>query len=148
MYRKEKLILASLITTITVFVIYSLYVYQHYVVPLPEIINDFSFWGKTFIFLIPFTVAGQIIVHIIFAIVNKIVTNEDIPSISDEMDNLIELKALRVSHWIFASGTFLAIGSQAFKIQPWIMLAVLFSTGFIAAIISDITKIYLYRKGF
>lgn len=147
MYQKEKMILTSLLTTVAVFIVYSLYVYQHYVVVDPDIIHDFSFWGKAFLFMAPVMITAQIIIHIVFAIINKIVTNEDIPAISDEMDKLIELKSLRVSHWIFAAGTFLAIGSQAFGVQPWIMFALLFSTGFIATILSDITKIYLYRKG-
>ncbi|MBN1158975.1 MAG: hypothetical protein JXA61_06305 [Bacteroidales bacterium] len=133
--------------TIAVFAVYSLYVYQHYVVPKPEIIHDFSFWGKSFLFLALVMVAAQIIVHIVFAIINKIVTKKDIPVISDEMDKIIELKSLRVSHLIFAGGTFLAIGSQAFGIQQWIMFAKLFSSGFIVTILSDITRISLYRKG-
>lgn len=93
------------------------------------------------------TIVSQIIIHIIFAIINKIVTNEDISSITDERDKLIELKAIRISHWIFIFGFLLSMGSQAVGMQPWVMFITLIFSGFIAAIVSEIAKIYFYRKG-
>ncbi len=113
-----------------------------------EIINDFKFWGKAFLILIPVTIVAQIIIHIVFFIINKIVTNEDIPMINDERDKLIELKAIRISHWVFIVGFLLSMGSQAIGMQPWVMFITLIYSGFFAAIASEIAKIYFYRKGF
>jgi len=148
MYRREKQILVSLITTILILGFYSLFVYQKYMVGNMEIINDFKFWGKAFLILIPVTIVAQIIIHIIFFIINKIITNEDIPMINDERDKLIELKAIRISHWVFIVGFLLSMGSQAIGMQPWVMFITLIYSGFIAAIASEIAKIYFYRKGF
>jgi len=114
----------------------------------PDLINDFKFWGKAFLILIPVTIVAQIIIHIVFFIINKIVTNEDVPTISDERDKLIELKAIRISHWVFVFGFMLSMGSQAFGMKPWVMFITLIFSGFIAAIVSEISKIYFYRKGF
>ena len=148
MYRREKQILVSLITTILILGFYSLFVYQKYMAGKMEIINDFKFWGKAFLILIPITIVAQIIIHIVFFIINKIVTNEDIPMINDERDKLIELKAIRISHWVFIVGFLLSMGSQAIGMQPWVMFITLIYSGFIAAIASEIAKIYFYRRGF
>ena len=145
--KKEKLIVVSTISTILILGFYSLFVYQKYVSGNMDIINDFKFWGKAFLILIPVTIVAQIIIHIIFAIINKIVTHEEIPMITDEMDKLIELKAIRISHWIFTVGFMLSMASQAFGMQPWVMFITLILSGFFASIISEITRIYFYRKG-
>jgi hypothetical protein len=139
-----------MITTISMLVIlglYSLYVYNRYVAGDPGIINNFRFWGKSMMILIPVMIVAMIIIHIIFAIINKIVTNEDIPTITDEMDRLIELKALRISHWIYSLGFILAMGSQAIGMQPWVLFVTLISSCFLGGIIEGLAKIYFYRKG-
>lgn len=147
-YSREKQIMVSAVTSLVILGFYSLYVYQRYISGNPGIINDFKFWGKAFLILIPVAIAAQIIIHIVFAIINKIMTNEDIPVISDERDKLIELKAIRISHWIFLAGFLLAMGSQAIGMQPWVMFVTLIASGFVASTISEIARIILYRKGF
>ncbi len=147
MYRKETQILVTLFSLILIPGLYVLYVYQKYLAGNIQLINDFSFWGKRFLVLIPVMIVALIIIHIVFAIINKIVTNEDIPSITDEMDKLIELKSLRISYWMNGLGFMLAMGSQAIGMQPWVMFITLFSSCFVGGIVSSIAKIYYYRKG-
>ena len=147
-YKKEKQILVSLISYILILGFYSLYVYNKYVTVNPDIINDFKFWGKAFLFMIPVIIVAEIVIHIVFAIINKIVTNEDMPTINDERDKLIELKTIKTSHWVFGFGFVLAMGSQAIGMQPWVMFITLLSSCFVSTILQGITKIYLYRKGF
>lgn len=146
--QKEKLILVALIGTILIIGFYSLYVYNKYIEGNPAILNDFRFWGKTFLILIPVAIVVQIIVHIIFAIINTAITNEEISDLTDERDRLIELKAIRISHWIFICGFMLSMASQAFGMQPWVMFVTLILSGFIASIVSEIARIYFYRRGF
>lgn len=148
MEQKEKQILVTTFSTILIFAVYSIYVYQNYIKPDPAIIHDFKFWGKAFLILIPIAIVAQIIIHIFFAIINKAVTNEDFVEISDERDKLIELKSLRVSHWIFTLGFLVAMGSQAIGMEPWIMFLTLISFGFLSGIISEVVKFWYYRKGF
>lgn len=147
MCQKEKMIIVSMISSILIIGFYALYVYHKYISGNPEVIHDFSFWGKAFLYFIPVAIVAQIIIHIVFAIVNKIATNEDISSISDEMDRLIELKSIRISHWTFIFGFILAMGSLAIGMPAYMMLLILISSGFIAGLASDISKIYFYRKG-
>jgi len=147
MYRKEKRILVTMLSLILIPGFYALYIYYNYVAGNPQIINDFSFWGKSMLILVPVMVIAMILIHIVFAIINKIVTNEDMPVISDEMDKLIELKALRISHWTYSIGFLFSMASQAAGMQSWVMFVVLISSCFAGGITQSITQIYFYRKG-
>lgn len=148
MYQKEKEIIVSIISSVLILGLYSWYVYSRYFSVDPSIVNDFKFWGKAFLILIPVSIVAQIVIHIIFAIINKIVTKEEISDLTDERDKLIELKTIRISHWIFILGFLLAMASQAMGMQPWVMFVTLIYSGFVASITSEITKLYYYRRGF
>jgi hypothetical protein len=148
MDNKEKQILVTAISLVLIFGCYALYVYNKYIAMNFAILNDFKFWGTAFLILIPVTIVAQIIIHIIFAIINKMVTNEDMVTLRDERDKLIELKAIQISHWIFTLGFLLAMGSQAIGMPHYSMFITLIVAGFISGIISEIAKIYFYRKGF
>ena len=147
MYRKETRILVSLISTILIFGFYALYIYHKHIVGNPEILNNFKFWGKTFFIFIPVMIVAQIIIHILFAIINKIVTNEDIPTITDEMDKLIELKALKISRWVHSGIFLLAMGALLLEMKIWVMFILLVSSCFISTIVESIAQIYFYKKG-
>jgi hypothetical protein len=147
MDQKEKQILVTSISMIAIFVCYSLYVYHNYIVGNLAILDDFRFWGKTFLILIPVTIVSQIIIHILFAIFNKIATNEDMDTKSDERDKLIDLKAIQISHWVFTLGFLVAMASLAFGMRPYVMFITLFASGLVSSLISEIAKIYFYRKG-
>ena len=148
MYYQEKRTIVSSVSSALILGFYSLYVYQRYVIGNPDIINDFKFWGTAILILIPVTILAQIIIHIVFVIINKIATDEDVPAFNDERDKLIELKGTRISHWIFILGFFLAMGTQVMEMPPYVMFLTLIVSGFLAAVISDITKFILYRRGF
>jgi len=148
MENKEKQVLVTTISLILIFLCYSLYVYNTSIVDNFNIINNFKFWGKSFLILIPVTIVAQIVIHIIFAIVNKIVTNEDMETKTDERDKLIELKALRISHWVFTGGFLLSMVSLVLEMPPYMMFLMLISSGFLSGLASGIAKIYFYRKGF
>ena len=144
---QEKQILVSVISSVLILGLYTVYVYRYYFAVNPELINNFRFWGKAFIILIPIAIVVQIVIHIVFSIINKIITQEDMPTMSDERDKLIERKSIRISHWVFTIGFLLSMGSLAIGMQPWIMFVTLICSGFVASIISEIVKFYFYRKG-
>jgi hypothetical protein len=148
MSTKEKQSIVTLISTVLILGFYALYVYQNYLKTDWALINDFKFWGTTFLIMIPVMIVAQIIIHIIFAIVNKIVTNEDMDDLSDERDKLIDLKAIRISHWIFSAGFLSAMSTQAMGMEPWVMFVTLITSGFLSGIVSESAKIYFYRRGF
>lgn len=148
MGHQEKQSIVSIIGSIVVMGFYSMYVYRNYIAGDLEILNDFQFWGRSFLFLIPIAIVTQIVIHIVFAIANRIITREDIPGFSDERDKLIELKAIRISHWIFIFGFMTSMGSLALGMKPYAMFLILISSGFLASIASEVAKIVYYRKGY
>lgn len=147
MDQKERQILVTVICSVVTIVWYVLHVYNKQVADNPEILNDFKFWGKSFLWLIPVAIVAQIVIQIIYAIINRIVTKEDVPMKDDERDRLIELKTIRISHWLFITGFLFAMGSLAFGGQPSVMFIILFSSGFASSIISELAKLYYYRRG-
>ena len=147
MEHQEKQSIVSIIGSVLVIGIYSMYVYRNYIQADPELLNDFQFWGKSFLYLIPVGIVVQIVIHIVFAIANRIITKEDMPAFTDERDKLIELKSIRISHWIFIFGFMLAMGSLAMGMKPYVMFLTLISSGFLASLASEVAKIIYYRKG-
>lgn len=145
---QEKRALVVFISTILISGLYSFVVFYGYQGTILSDPNNFRFWGKVFLILIPVMIVAQIIIHIVFTIINKMVTNESIPCFSDERDKLIELKAINVSHWVFVLGFLLSMGSQAIGMQPWVMFITLAAAGAVSGCTAEITKFYLYRKGF
>lgn len=143
----EKQSIVSIIGMALVIGLYSLYVYRHYIQVDMELLNDFRFWGKSFLYLVPVAIVVQVVIHILFAIGNRIITQEDIPDITDERDRLIELKSIRISHWIFILGFMLAMGSLAVGMKPYIMFLTFISSGFVASLASEVAKIIYYRRG-
>ena len=143
----EKQSIVSIIGSVLVIGFYSLYVYRNYIQADMGLLNDFQFWGKSFLYLIPVAIVVQILIQILFAIGNRIITQEDLPDITDERDKLIELKSIRISHWIFTVGFMLAMVSLAMGMKPYVMFLTLISSGFVASLASEIAKIIWYRRG-
>jgi hypothetical protein len=143
----EKQSIVSIIGSVLVIGFYSLYVYRNYIQADMGLLNDFQFWGKSFLYLIPVAIVVQIVIQILFAIATRIITQEDLPDITDERDKLIELKSIRISHWIFVIGFMLAMGSLALGMKPYVMFLTLISSGFVASLASEVAKIIYYRRG-
>lgn len=68
-------------------------------------------------------------------------------TLSDERDKLIDLKAIQISHWIFVTGFLLSMVTQVVGLPPYAMFFILIAAGFISSIVSEIAKMYYYRKG-
>lgn len=147
MHQKEIRVVVTILSTLVLFLAYALYVYNKHVAGNPEIINDLQFWGKMFLIIIPVMIVALVIIHIIFAIVNKIITNQDIPTRSDEMDKLIELKALRINHRLYMGGVILAMASLALGKEPWVFFIILIAAGLVGGTAEGLAQIYYYRKG-
>ncbi|MBN2519703.1 MAG: hypothetical protein JXB17_04295 [Bacteroidales bacterium] len=147
MYRRQKGLIVTIFSLLLIPVIFFWYINNKYLAGHPERLNDFQIWGRAFFKLIPIMIGGLILIHIVFFIINKILTNEVIPTITDEMDKLIDLKAIKLSRWINSLGFLLAMGSQAIGMQPWIFLVTIMASGILSGIFEGVLKIYFYRKG-
>jgi hypothetical protein len=144
---QEKKNYVSLIGTLLVFGFYCLYVFQKYPAGSLDSNDTFSFWGAFILILIPVSIAAKIIITIVFNIIYRITTNEVEPSFSDELDKLIELKATKISHYVFTLGFLLAMGSLVMDMPHSAMFIILILSGFVSEMVGVITQLYLYRKG-
>lgn len=144
---KEKRILVSLISSVLIMATYFMYVYYKYIAGNPGVLSDLRFLGKSFMIMVPAAIGAHIIIQIVFAIIYKIAGNEDIDPIDDERDKLIELKAIKISHYIFIMGFMLAMGCLAFGLKPWVMIVMLIASGFVASVVNEILRLWYYRKG-
>lgn len=106
-------------------------------------------WARTVLWVIPFSIAGMIIVLIGFNIFYAIVTNTKNPSfIVDERDKHINTWGARVTMVIMAGGFILALLALAFR--DWSAFAALnlvFFSFSAADMLGNITKLIMWRRG-
>jgi hypothetical protein len=123
-----------------------MYIYLNY--DLQSMTNDFKFWASVILIFVPVQIITRIIIHIISAIITKIIDNkEEIPEKSDEMDKLIDLKSTRNSSGILGIGILSAMGLLLLDMPLVVMFYVILSSMFIAGIVTDVSMFYFYRKG-
>jgi hypothetical protein len=144
---QEKKNIVSLISTFLIFGSYWLYVFQKHPFGSLDQENTLSFWGSFILILIPVTIAAKIIISIVFTVINRIATNEQEPSFSDELDKLIELKATRNSHYVFLLGFVLSMVTLVMDMPANTMFIILICSGFVSEVIGYISQLYFYRKG-
>lgn len=144
---QEKKNIVSLISAIVVFGAYCWNVYLRFNEANPEGAELFRFWGAAILILVPVSMVARMIIEIIFIIINRIATKEVTPSFADELDKIIELKAMRISYFVFILGFLLAMGSLVLQMTPSSMFIIMFLSGFTADVAGIIWRLYLYRKG-
>ena len=145
---QEKKSVVNLVSSVLIFGIYGWYVLQNYQAGGPALAYDFKFWASAILILIPISIVAQIIVAIVFAIVNAIATNErEDPSFQDERDKLIELKAARNSMYVFILGFVLAMVSVVMGYSPAVMFIILAVSGLASEIADELSQLYFYRRG-
>lgn len=110
----------------------------------PEV---FRFWGGFFILLIVASILVQIVVTILFVILNTIVTRQSEPDITDERDRLIELKARRNGFFAFTIGFLLAMIALLLGMPPTTMFLLMMAGGLASQIIDQLSEFGYYRWG-
>jgi hypothetical protein len=112
--------------------------------------NVFRLWGIVIVLAILVTIFATILTHIVSAIIQAIKTKKepDIEDIADERDQLIDLRGTKVTYITSSIGVFLSMLTFAFGQPPLVMFTLLIFFGVVAQIIGDISRLYLYRRGF
>lgn len=145
---QEKRSLMYLISTLLIIVVYCIYVFQLNPDKSLNETTDFKFYGITILLIAPAMIVVNIIAHIVFNIINVIATNKKIPAISDELDQLVELRANRNAYTVFMIGFLLSMATLALEMPPYIMFNTLVGALFAASITWSSSHLYFYRKGF
>lgn len=145
-YQEQKS-LVSLISSILIFVVYSWVLIERVAQSKLEEVEMLRFWGMAIIILILISIVVKVVITVLFTIGYRIATKTNEPSFSDELDQLIDLKSLKGSYFIFMVGFGLAMCSVAIYESVSLMFIILLVTGFISEAAGEVRKIYLYRKG-
>jgi hypothetical protein len=143
----ERRSMVDLVGTILVSVFYSAYMIQRFPEASPYSPEVFRFWGAFILILIPVSIVAKIVIYIVFHIINAIATREDEVPITDERDKLIELKAQTISNYVFIAGFILAMSTLVMELPPSAMFIVLFLSGLLSQVVSDISTFLFYRRG-
>lgn len=145
---QEKKIYVSVISNILIFTLYTLYAIRNAEEGSITSSSDFSFWGSFILVLLPVSIVAKVIIHIVFVIFNKIATNEDEPSFEDEFDKIIDLKADRISLYVFFLGFILSMVPLVTDLPTYLTFLGLILFGFLSDLLGRIAQLYFYRKGF
>ena len=112
--------------------------------------NVFRLWGIVIVLAIGVTILFMILAHIGSGIVQSIFTGEEpvIEDIQDERDRLIDLRGTRITYTVSSIGVFLSMLTFVFGQPPLVMFSLLIFFGVVAQVIGDMSRLYLYRRGF
>jgi hypothetical protein len=112
--------------------------------------NVFRLWGIVIVLAVVVTVLATILTHVGSGILHAIKTKEEpnIEGIADERDRIINLRGTRVTYLISSIGSFISMLTFVFDQPPLVMFTLLIFFGVLAQIIGDISRLYLYRRGF
>ncbi len=113
--------------------------------------NVFRLWGIIIALAIVVTIFATILTHIVSATIQAIKTGQeqtDVQDIEDERDQLIDLRGTKITYLVYSIGNFLAMLTFVFGQPPLVMFTLLILSGVVAQIVGDISRLYLYRRGF
>ena len=113
--------------------------------------NVFRLWGIVIVLAVVVTIFATILTHIVSAIIEAIRTGQEDPKIEDfedERDKLIDLRGTKVTYFVSSIGVLFAMLTFVFGQPPLVMFTLLIFFGVVAQIIGDISRLYLYRRGF
>lgn len=148
---QQKNITVSLVSTSLILIFFFVRISQ--MLQVGDLIpNDvYRLWGIIIVLSIVVTIAGTILTHIFSAIIEAIKTgNEDpqIEDLEDERDKLIDLKGTKVTFTFFSIGVLLSMLTMVLGQPSMVMFTLLIFFGIFAQITGDISRLYLYQRGF
>jgi hypothetical protein len=145
---QEKSNIVSLITTLIVSIPYYVYVFAKYQSEALSTPEAFKFWAAAILFLIPIRIVTEIIIHILSAILEAVMSKEEKPDVTDERDQLISLKSTRNSYYVFMIAFVASIAALYLDNKAETMFITLIIGGFMAELMEHASQIFYYRRGF
>ncbi|MES0488413.1 MAG: hypothetical protein ABUK01_00370 [Leptospirales bacterium] len=144
---QERNTIANLISSIIVFGLYGMYMFNMYQEGRFDGAGAAALVGKSIFVLICASILVTIAVSILFNIFYAIITKEKVQSVTDERDKLIELKGMQVSFIAFGVGFVGSMGALALGIAPFMVFLFIMYSMFFGNGLGEIIKLYLYRRG-
>jgi len=140
--------IAYLISSLLGAGIYSFYAIQQYQRGGFASTTISSQWGTAMLVVIGIQIILSIVSAFLVTILQAIREREEKPSLADERDQLIELKANKIAYSVFGIGFLIAMITLAVGLRPLVMFNMLIVSLYTAAILGYIVQLSLYRRGF
>ena len=128
--------------------LYFVYVVQQYQAGTFDSATISSSWGVAVLVVIGVQIVLSIIAAILVSIIEAIRAGEEQPELSDERDQLIELRGERLSFYVFGVGYVIAMITLAAGVLPLVMFNLIVFSLLAAGIVGNVRQLYLYRRGF
>lgn len=106
-----------------------------------------SLLGKSILMLMAAVVITTLVVRIAMTALEAIANRDVHPVISDERDRLIELRGLRISHFVFAGGFVIAMVALALGQSAFVVINLIILSLGAGEALGSIGQLYLYRRG-
>ncbi len=148
MSQSESRTVGYLISSLIGAVLYFVYVVQQYQEGSLNSDTITSSWGIAVLVVIGIQIVLSIISAILISIGLAIKEREEVPELSDERDQLIELRANRISFSVFGVGFLIAMITLAAGLAPLVMFNLIVFSLFTGAISGYVSQLYRYRRGF
>lgn len=112
--------------------------------------NVFRLWAIVIGLAVLGTIFATILTQIVSAIIEAIQTKQepDIQDIRDERDILIDLRGTKITYFVSSIGALFAMLTFVLGQPPLIMFSLLVFVGLLAQVVGDISRLYLYKRGF
>lgn len=144
---QQKNAIVSMFSSLLIFGLYTLWVFQINPDNSSTLEGALKYWGLVMVLMLPVQIIPRIIIQLLFTAINWVVKKEQPPSIYDELDKIINLKATRNSFYGFCIVFFIAMGLLALGLSVSAMFCIMFF-GFIAcSTIAEISELIYYRRG-
>jgi|GEM_PF-2732189 len=141
----EKRSIVSIVVLLSVYssMFYDAFVYYQLDNPQQGLLN---FWGNQFLELFLCLIVVYLVALLAFNLINKKITGETRPKITDERDNSIELTAIHASFYTLALGVFVAMLTGMWVETYSLLFLIILSSFMASGLVADIIRIALYRK--
>ena len=144
---QEKGIAIALSILVLMYGIYGVALYQMFQDGRFAAADATSLLGKSILALMAAIFVITLVVRIGMTVVEAIAAREARPVIADERDKLIELRGLRISHFVFAGGFVLAMIALALGQPPFVVINIIIFALGTGEALGSIGQLYLYRQG-
>jgi uncharacterized membrane protein len=144
---QERRAIAALVSITLTSIIYFGDVFRRFLERGPDAGSDFAFWGAAILLFMPVSVFFNVAVTIVFTIINTITQGEQEPPITDERDQMVELKATRNFFLVFIVGFMLTMGVLAVGNPPGTMFIMLLFILVASGAMLEASKFIYYRRG-
>ena len=144
---QERRSIVSLIGTFVIMAGYLIFVSGKAQAAGPSVSSDIQFWATAILLLIPVYIVFQMVLIILFVIINTVATQREASETADEFDRLVDLKSTRNFYHTFMASFVLSLLAVALGQPPSAMFIILLFGIFAASVVSYGSELYFYRRG-